>query len=149
MPLPRHPGLPGSQVIPEDWAAAHAPVVDKTFDCTVRIGPAGGAPVFNPATRRTEVPDVTPLYVGSASVSPAGSGATSDGTRTDVADDQVDDRTYLVKLPAGDTAAVQPEDVITVTASPNPRLVGAGLVVISTPRPGREFSRGVVARLFE
>lgn len=152
MPRPLHPGRPtsASAVIPDGWAAAHAPVVAGTFDCTVTIAPPVGGPVaFNPETRQSEAPNPTPVYTGAASITPAGAAAASDGTRTEAASELVDDRTYLVRLDGGDTSAIKPDHVVTVTDSPNPRLVDAVLIVMSTPRPGREFSRNVVARLFE
>lgn len=148
MPLPHHPGLPGSRVIPDGWAAAHAPVVTRTLDCTITIGPPGGAPTFNPATRRTETVATTPSYAGPASIGLASIGGSSENKRVDAADDQVEVRAYLIKLPAGAGDAVQVDHVVRIDTSPDGGLDGTRLIVTGLARPGREFSRVLTARLY-
>lgn len=151
MPLPPHPGLPGSQVIPDGWAAVHAPVVTKTLDCTVTIGPAGTTATFNPATRRTETTTAAAVYTGAASIGLASIGNSTEGQRIEAADDQVDARAYVVRLPAGnpDAAAIVVDHVVRVTDAPTAALIGRRLVVTGISRPGREFSRVLTARLYE
>lgn len=149
MPLPRHPGLSGSRVVPDGWAAHHAFVVDRTLDCTVDIGPATGPAVFGTETRRMAAETVTPVYSGPASVGLASVGGSAESARVDVADEQVDIRAYLIKLPADTADAVEIDHVVTVTAAPSLALIGQRLVVTGVGRPGREFSRVITARLYE
>lgn len=149
MPIPRHPGLSGSNVIPEDWAANQAPVVNNTLDCTVTIGPLGGTPTFDPAEGRTDTSTPTPAYTGPASIGPASTAGSGEGQRVEVVDEQVDIHTYLIKLPAGTPDVVEVDHVVTVTACPSTALVGRRLIVTGIARPAREFSRVITARLYE
>lgn len=135
--------------MPDGWAAHHAFVVDRTLDCTVEIAPPAGEPTYNKTSRRTEVQPSTPVYSGPASVGLASVGGSTESTRVDVADDQVDIRAYDIKLPAGTTAAVANDHVVTITAAPNAALVGQRLVVTGVATPGREFSRVITARLYD
>lgn len=145
-PLLPHEGLPGSQVIPTGWTAAHAPVVTRTLDCTITIGPAGQTPTFNPDSGQTETSTAIPAYDGPASVALAAASGTG---RVDAADELVDKRTYEIKLPAGTTADVQPDQVVHVTASPDDVLTGALLTVANVEHPAREFSRVLLAIRFD
>lgn len=143
MPRPLHPGRPGSPgAIAPGWAAAHAPVVTGTLDCTVQIGPAGGTPAWNEAAGRTFAPLLAPLYDGPASV---GLLSTSDGTTRTAGEDVTDERAYEIKLPAGQGIDLAPEHLVRVTDAPNPALVGEVLQVTSIAEPGREFSRVLYA----
>lgn len=148
MPLPRHPGLPGSRVVPDDWAAAHAPVVTKTLDCTVTIGPAGGTPTFDPASRVTRTATAEPSYVGPASIGLATVGGSADGRRVEAAEDEVEVHAYEVKLPAGSGDQVRVDHAVRVDSSPGGRLDDTRLIITGLARPGREFSRVLSARLY-
>lgn len=149
MPIGRHRGMPGAQVIPDGWAAAHQVVVAETFDCTITIG-AAGEPQWVPERRQMETQASAPVYAGPASVSLAGSSSVSAGTQVEVDDDLVAKRLYTVKISPTATGAddVEVEHLIQVTAAPNPALVGTLLVVTGVGEPGREFSRVLTATLF-
>lgn len=145
MSRPLHLGRPGSSgAVPAGWAAAHAPVVTGTFDCTVRIGTAGGTPAWNEEAGQTQTPAVTAAYTGAASV---GLLTNSDGTRREAAEDLVDERLYEVKIPAGQADVVEADHLVFIDTSPNPALVGAVLRVTSIALPGREFSRVLICAL--
>lgn len=135
----RHTGRPGTAVIPAGWDADHAPVVAATLDCEVRIAPPGDGPLWNPASGQTEtLPADPPTYDGPASIAPV-----SDTDRVvDAADEQEPLRAYLVQLDrahdGGDLVA--DGHVVTVTAAPDPALVGLQLTVDTVAR-GRRFGR--------
>lgn len=150
VPLPTHRGLPTGQVIPDGWAARHATVVEDTFDCTVTIGPAGGAPVFDPATRVSASPAVAAVYTGSASIGLASVGGASEDRRVEAAEDQVDLRAYVLKLPplAAGVDDVEVDHVVVVTNAPSAALTGTRLLVTGVATPGREFSRVISARTY-
>lgn len=129
-------GRPGTPVIPAAWQAIGATVFADTFDCTVKVGPAGGAPAWNEATGQTETPMANPIYDGPASISVA---ANSTAT-VDVADDQIPLVRYLVELPV-DTAAITDEHFVLVVASPDPMLTGRRLDINAVVRGSRRFTR--------
>ena len=143
-PLPPHYGLPGAKVIPEGWAAAHAAVVASTYDCTVVIGPTGGATGWVEERGQSETAAALPVYEGPASV---GLVTTNDGRRVEAADDHDDERLYEVKIPAGAAQVVAVGHRVLITVCPNPALVDARLLVTSYALPGREFSRSLICAL--
>lgn len=129
-------GRPGTEVIPAGWVGIGAAVFGDTFDCTVRIGAAGGEPVWNPDTEQTETPMATPVYEGPASISAA---ANSTAT-VDVADDLIPLVRYLVELPV-DTAGISDEHFVEVVACPDAMLTGRRLDINAVVRGGRRFTR--------
>lgn len=151
MPRGLHPGRPGagSDVIPTGWAAAHAPIVEDSFDCTVTIGPAGVSPTFDPGTRQMQTTAAAAVYTGPASVQLLSLAGSNEGRRVVAATDEVDVVSYVVKIPAAAVGPVRVDHVVHVVASPNPALVGRDLVLTKVPRPGRAFSGALTARLHE
>lgn len=152
MPRPSSHGR-RTPVIPAGWADAAAPTIGDTIalsGCTVKIGPAGGAPAWNPTAKQTETPVVPPVYDGPATVT-----VISDSDReAQVVDQDTHTRLYEVRLPldhAGDpdpvATPVEIGHVITVTANPDPQLVDARMVVQQIERDTRRFSRLLYAVL--
>jgi hypothetical protein len=135
-------------VIPANWAAGHAAVIDKTHASTVRIGPAGSAPVRNPGTRQMETAAASPVYVGRATLMLASAVGGLPGQPTVVVEDEVSVVAYEVTLPHAASTAVQVGHVITVdNADPDPALAGRSLRVASVERGSRRFSRVLLATL--
>lgn len=138
-------GRTGTPVIPADWETVHGHVVAATFNCYVTIGHAGGTPTWNPITGQTETTTAALVYDGAADIGPAG--INDIGNEALVAEEQVDLQRLEVKIPIDSAAAVVIGHVITVTASTNPALVGARLVITDLERADRGFSRVLFAQL--
>lgn len=153
VPRPLHSGrrTPGRSEapIPAGWAARHAPVIASTLDCEITIGPDAEIMTFNEATGRTEATPAPSVYAGPASISIASTGGTSEPQRVDAADDQIDVRAYRIRIPAGTTASIEVDHVLTVVRTPSGALDGSRLRVTGASEPGREFSRLLTARLYD
>lgn len=112
----------------------------------VNLRVAGGTPVFNPDTGRS---DVTPNAPFASDVA-ANITAITDSTvqAADVVDDQVRVLGYLVTIPA-DTAATDLDEniLVDVISSPDPMLVGVTLTVTDIVRGSRLFERALVCDL--
>lgn len=128
-------GRPNTPVIPEDWQATHAAVIDDTLDCLVTIGPAGTRRVWNEGAGQTDSQPAPLVYDGVASVTPLD----SDTLQPTVAADVVPVRRYEVKLTH--PAQVQVGHVVNVVASPDVDLVSKRLTVTGIERASRRFSR--------
>lgn len=134
-------GRPTTAVIPADWPAHHAAVVDGTYESTVAIAAAGGTAIFNDTTGVTQVTGPAAVYTGAATISSAG------GDRlVDVVGEVDATRIYEVKLPLP-VAGVLPGMWVHVTTSPDPMLAGVSLSVNTVQRGGRRFSRVLLAIL--
>ena len=135
-------GRPGTPVFPVGWEAAHAVVSEKSFDCTVSIGPATGGPmVWNPVTEQDESTAGTAVYAGPAEILVV----TDTAKVMDEAADATPVRRYQVKIRAA-ASSVTTEHVIRVTTSSDSMLVGKTLTIDAIER-GRRFSRVLQATL--
>jgi hypothetical protein len=141
-------GRPGTQVIPTDWAASHAGVIDKVTATasTVAIGQPGGTSAWNEGLGRTVTQPKDPVYAGPAELM-----AVSDTARAlTVVEDPIKSRVYDVTLPYAATKLIVPEMVITVdTSDPDPMLAGRTLRVHAIERGSRRFSRVLLAVLLD
>lgn len=141
MPRPVGYGRPGTKVIPTDWQATNARVIESTLDCTVSIAPPGTAAGWNDDTDQTETGAAAALYAGPASVTPV----VEVSAHPVMADDEVPARRYQVELlhvTAGLAAALDAGLVITVDTSPDPELpAGSRLRVTSVEVASRHFGR--------
>lgn len=149
MPRPRQAhGRPGTRVIPKNWGASHARVVDQaTQDASlVTIGEQGSASHWDEGLGRTVTDPVNPVYAGPASLM-----AVSDTARAlVVVEDPTKVRVYEVTLPYIATVAVAVEQVITVDAGDaDPMLAGRTLRVGHIERGSRRFSRVLLAILLD
>lgn len=141
-------GRPGTQVIPTDWGASHAGVIDRAVASasTVRIGTPGGASAWNEGLGRTVTQPANPVYVGAAELM-----AVSDTARAlTVVEDPVKSRVYDVTLPYAASALIEAEMVVTVdVGDPDPQLAGRTLRVHAIERGSRRFSRVLLAVLLD
>lgn len=139
-------GRPGTVVVPPEWAASHAVVVDKTHASTVSIGTAGGPPAWNSTTKQTETAAAPPVYAGRASIM-----AVSNKDHLEqVVDDPTVSRIYEVTLPYAASALVAVGHVVTVASTdPDPALAGSALRVTAIERGSRRFSRVLLAVLLD
>lgn len=147
MPRPtRAHGRPGTRVIPAGWAASHALVVAKTYDCQVTIAPpATGTATYDRDQHQTVTPDVIPVYTDAAEIMLVSDTA----GRTDAADEDIALRRYEVKLLA-DAAGIEPGHIVTIDDCPgDPDLTrpGVRLVVDAVERGAQRFSRVLHATL--
>lgn len=136
MPRPVGYGRPGTKVIPDGWEAAHARVVEDTFDCTVTVGPAGVTPAWNEERKQTETTAAAAVYAGPASITPV---EQDTGGQTVTAEDVIPMSVYQVKLlHAAD--GVEVGHIVTVTEAPDSMLVDR-LKVVAVEKSSRRFSR--------
>lgn len=115
-----------TMVVPDGWAAAHAPVAEATHTASCRIvAPVAGAGGWDPATGPTTDSAGATLYSGPCRVQEL----TGSDHPTDVAGQPVADYPYLVAI-SSTAADIPPMARLTVDACPNdPRLVGKVLTV--------------------
>lgn len=149
MPRPRQAqGRPGTAVIPADWAASHATVLERAVATasTVTIGPAGGAKQWDEGLGRTVTAPAAPVYTGPAELMPV-----SDTARAlTVVEDPVKQRVFDVTLPHAAGAGIAADMVITVAAGdPDPTLAGRTLRVHAIEHGSRRFSRVLLAVLLD
>jgi hypothetical protein len=106
--------------------------------CTIGRAPPG-EPVMDPNTGIYTDPPLDAVYSGACHVRSVG------GQRVAQFGDQpVTLRVATVQLP-DDAPLVRVEDVVTVTASPNPLLVGVRMRVVDDPKRARVIARTVMA----
>lgn len=137
--MPRPAGRAGSQVIHPGWAASNRPAATSVLAdwCSI-TRPGVGDPTFDPATGTTSAP--APSVVVTAlrcrvEVAPArGPEQSAFGEQT------VTSRGYVVQIP-WDWTDVAVDDVLTVTVSGDPGLVGRALRVLSVAAPSLQWSR--------
>lgn len=148
MPLPRQAmGRPGAPVVPANWGANHAQVIDRATDDSgslVRIGPPGGQVAWNEGRGRSETGIAPPVYVGAATLM-----LVSDTARAlTVVEDPIKSRVYDVTLPYAASALITVGHVVQVDAAdPDPMLAGKSLTVSAIERGSRRFSRILLAVL--
>lgn len=121
-----------------------AAVVVASFNCTVAIGPAGGARTFDEGSGQTVTAPAATIYTGPAGIGPA----SSTGTGTDVvtAEDLVALRIYEVELPHdADTSRIKVDHVVRVISATDPRLAGGRLTVRGFEDADRAWTRVLYA----
>lgn len=137
MPRKRHAqGRPNAVVIPPDWQATHAAVMERTFDCTVDIGPTGGVPTWNAEAGATLTQPAAAVYSGPATITPI----VEDTEHTADAEDIVQLRRYQVKI-RHNVESIAIGHVVRVRAAPDPMLGGRRLRVTGIEKGSRRFSR--------
>lgn len=149
MPLPRQAqGRPGTVVIPADWGAAHAKVIERAIATasSVGIGPAGGESHWDEGLGRTVTAAAAPVYSGTAELM-----VVTDTTRAlTVVEDPVKQRVYEITLPYDASALIEVDQVVFVAAGdPDPMLAGRDLRVAQIEHGSRRFSRVLLAVLLD
>jgi hypothetical protein len=146
----RSNGRPGTAVIPDGWAASHAPVVEKLMlEATVSIRQAGSSGTHWDEDAGATVP--TP-YAPFASDVPARILALAEATNAvgaDAVDQQVRVIGYRLALPraTADTRLVPGVLIDVTTCTGDPLLVGRQMTVTDVVRGTHIFEREVFALL--
>lgn len=156
MPRPvRAQGRPGTKVIPTNWNASHAPVLDKTHrgHCVIVDPKSGGDLVYdeNGKTSKRTAPDAK--YDGACRVQVQ----QSQDARTVVGDQQTTTIEYLVAINLlgdgvdRDEPVAEPHvgDRVTVTQSGDASLDGQSLTVTSVAVGTERFERDLFCVLDE
>jgi hypothetical protein len=140
-----HTGSGRRSVFPDDWQSAHAGVVAATFASTISIGDPNtpAAKTFDDSTGLTGITPGAAVYTGSASIA-----MVSDPRVLEVVDQPEGTSLYQVELPF-EVGNIKHGYVVRVTASPDPALVGADLVVDGSQLGDRRFSRFLHAILHD
>lgn len=118
---------PGSSVVHPDWAANNRPAAESvlTDRCTI-TRPGAPATAFDPVTGAVGSP--VPVTVAT-DVACRVSYDTTTPRRQNFAEETIESARHLVELPYSHTD-VQPDDVVTITASDDPAQVGRNYKVI-------------------
>ena len=144
MPRPLTHGRPGSRVIPTDWAAQHAPVVDNMVEstgCMIRISRTTGRAFDGERTVVTQ----GVVYDGPAAIM-----LMTDTSRIVFpAEAQTAVSTYEITLPVDVPPGIDFGQTVVVTTAPGDLALddGARLVVSRVERGTRRFSRVIQATL--
>lgn len=136
-------------MIPAGWAASLRPVAAGTMTATVQVRHPGTTTVFDPETQQTVV---TPLPPYATDIPARVLAVTSMEHTVDAAGDTVHVRGYLITVPVDfDTAdpdgGVAEEDLVEVTATDDPALVGRTLAVNDLIRGSNVVERDLFATL--
>ncbi|NGZ99626.1 hypothetical protein G5V59_02515 [Nocardioides sp. W3-2-3] len=119
-------------------------MLDSTHDSIITIAPPGGAPTWSEADGHMVTPTADPVYDGPATIRP---GSETDGaTERQAGEEQVSVAVYEVALPHA-TVGIAAGQVVTVTDSPDDRLVGSTLTVLHVEGGDRHATRLVRATL--
>lgn len=125
--------LPGTKIIPANWAQHHATTIRATFRSTVRVTRLGNPQgVRDTTTGRTAFPVPYVVFEGEARIQSRGTGVAMGGTTT-VADRILTIGGYLVACPADAEQARINDTVEILRCDDTPALVGLTLVVVEIP----------------
>jgi hypothetical protein len=136
-------GRPGTQVIPDGWAAAHQPVVEGTLvDATVELrDPNMRSTSWSEGSQQVETTPAGPYWTGGARIQILA----QQGKQPVVAEDQESVANYLVVVPASVTPVEGHR--VKVTASDDPALTGKSLRVITVARGSHRWERDLFCEL--
>lgn len=136
-------GRPGTQVIPDGWAAAHGAAVAGTMTATVDLRLPGSTTEWSEEQQQTVS---APLAPYGTDVPARIQAVTSGATAVEAAGETLTVRGYLIGMPSTVTT-IAPEHLVRVKTCDDASLVGRDLSVTDVLRGSLIWERDVFAAL--